>query len=86
MKPLIIVQFDVYAELDNVHKFEDFIHKEVQPGGILDGYDVIVFQGEAKFSVYYPSKPLSYYFNKLKAWLFLKIWKRKKSSNTSVII
>lgn len=86
MKPLIIVQFDPDVDFDNVKKFDEFLRKEIQQDGILNGYDAIVFQGTGKISVHYPFRPISYYFNKLKAWVFLKIWKRKQSSNTSVII
>lgn len=86
MKPLIIVQFETDVDRENVKMFDEFLRKEINTGGVLEGYDAIVFQGDAKFSVHYPCKPISYYFNKIKAWVFLKIVKRKQSSNTSVII
>lgn len=86
MKPIIIVQFDPDVDFDNVKKFDELMRKEIQQDGMLNGYDVIVFQGTGKISVHYPFRPISYYLNKLKAWVFLKIWKRKQSSNTSVIM
>lgn len=86
MKPLIIVQFDPYVDIKNVEQFEKVLNEQVQIGGALEGYNAIVVQGDAKFSVHYPCKPISYYFNKIKAWVFLKIVKRKQSSNTSVIM
>lgn len=86
MKPLIIFEFDTLVERENIQKFEEALRHECKEGGSLDGYNCIVLQGDMKVSVHYPHKPISYYFNKLKAWLILKIWKRKKFSNTSVIL
>jgi hypothetical protein len=86
MKPLIIIQFDTEVERNNVQMFEDYIEKITKPGGVMEEYKFLVIHGDLKITVHYPHKPISYYFNKIKAWVFLKIWKKKRFSNTSVII
>lgn len=87
MKPLIIISIDGWVDRDRVEEVEGWIRKEVNKDGVLEQYEVLVLHGDGiKANVYYPAKPISYYFNKLKAWVFLKIWKRKKFSNTSVIL
>lgn len=86
MKPLIIFQFDQFQDFETIKEFEKVIQEEIKNGGSLEGYNCIVFQGTVKISVHYPNKPIRYYYNKLKAWVILKIWKRKIFSNTSVIL
>ena len=72
MKPLIIFEVP-YCEPEEAKRFDDHIAKETQKNGTLEGYDAIVVYGDIRARVYYPCKPITFYFHKLRIWLLRKI-------------
>lgn len=86
MKPLIIFHLNSWDDNETVKYFEEVLSKECEKGRALDGYSCIVIHGDMQISVHYPHKPVRYYYNKIKAWFILKIWKRKVFSNTLVTL
>lgn len=77
MKPLLIFKFDDY-DPDKAKQFDEYIRKT----DMFKKYDVIILWG-GDCKVYYPFNFISWTYNKLKAWVILKIWKKKRFSNTS---
>jgi hypothetical protein len=77
MKPIIIIEYESYDyDPEKAKEIDDHMAKLSQSH--LKDYDILVMWG-GKAKVYYPCKPISFYYQKLKVWLFLKIWKKNIS-------
>lgn len=76
MKPLIIITLPEDTT-EKVRLDTDEYFNRLLKNGFLDQYEILVIQG-CTAKVYYPSTNwLKFYFYKIKAWLILKIAKRK---------
>ena len=87
MKPLIIIRFDRDVDYERVREAETYLHNVSKEGGVMQDYVFMVIQGDGySIRVHYFTKPFVLLFKKIKAWVFLRIRKKKKFSNTSVIM
>lgn len=71
MKPLLIFEF---SEHEYEPKRADQFDEYVRTTEFLKDYNVIVLWG-GKARVYHHWNPFKYYYQKLRAWVILKIWK-----------
>lgn len=74
IRPLMIVKLPDGISEDSAREIDK--HYNELSKGLLSGYDIIVQSG-LEIKVYYPSKPISFYYQKLKTWLILKIVKKR---------
>lgn len=72
-KPIVVIELNQESSAETYDKCVEMAHKI-----LIDEYHVIVVQG-GSVKVYYPNQLFPYLYQKLKAWLTLKIKKKKQS-------
>jgi hypothetical protein len=76
MKPLLIFKFTSEEyDPEKAEKFDEYIQDIMKDGNLTDYEIIVLWGGDAK--VYYPFNFITFYYQKLKTWLILKIRKNK---------
>lgn len=74
MRPLMIIKLPDDISEECAHDIDE--HYNELSKGMLSEYDIIVHSG-LDIKVYYPHKPITFYYQKLKLWLILKMVKKR---------
>lgn len=78
MKPLLIFKFTAEEyDPDKEKIFNDYLRDLVKDGNLTEYEILVLWGGDVK--VYYPFNFITFYYQKIKAWLILRTWKKRTS-------